>query len=223
MKALTKLLVATMIIVLLVQPLDAQEKGKKFNVNDPVGRNAVTFKSMAPLEDIVGTTSDIKGYLFFDPANPQEGGSGRLVVSISSLNTGIPLRDEHLRSEQWMNAGKYPQIKLDINKIDEVREVKITDQASTYDIIAMGDITIKGITKSVEIPGRITYLRESETTRQRLPGDILAVRADFSVDLADFGITGPDEMEIIGSKVGESIDIEVSIMGSTGSDAVPEI
>ena len=30
-------------------------KGATFHVNDPMGRNTVTFKSEAPLEDIVGT------------------------------------------------------------------------------------------------------------------------------------------------------------------------
>ena len=72
-----------------------------------------------------------------------------------------------------------------------------------------------GRTKSVTFPARITYLKESDMTRQKMPGDLLAARAEFAVSLADFGVTGPAGMGIVGSKVGETIDIAVSLVGST--------
>ena len=80
----------------------------------------------------------------------------------------------------------------------------------------MGNFSLHGVSKNVEVPGRITFLTESEATSKRLPGHILAARSEFTVILEDYGITGPPG--IVGSKVGESIDIEVRIMGSTGSE-----
>ena len=50
-----------------------------------------------------------------------------------------------------------------------------------------------------------------------MPGDLLAARASFEVSLADFGIAGPKGMDLVGSKVGETIQIDVSVMGSTVS------
>jgi polyisoprenoid-binding protein YceI len=194
-------------------------QGMIFYVNDPVGRNAVTFESTAPLEDIVGTTSDITGYMIFDPANPDAGGKGKFQVSASSINTGIPRRNEHMIGETWLDAKKYPYIKLTINGIDEIKKLKETASAVTYDVLANGEITIKGKTLPIKIPGRITYLPESETTKKRLPGNLLAARSSFEVRLADFDIPGPEAMHLIDTKVGESITIDVSIMGSTGSEA----
>ena len=64
-------------------------KGQVFSVEDPMGRNTVTFKSTAPLEDIVGTSNQITGQLAFDPNNPNAGGHGELVVPVKSLESMI--------------------------------------------------------------------------------------------------------------------------------------
>lgn len=193
--------------------------GSAFYVNDPMGRNAVTFKSMAPLEDMVGTTGQISGHIMFDPHHPEKGGNGEFKVPVASLNTGIPLRDEHLRSSGWLDSEQYPMIILKISELRDVKPVKVSDEAQTYDVVASGEFTLHGQTRMVEFPGRLTYLKESEATAKRLSGHILAARSNFTITLADYGITGPEGMGIVGSKIGETIDIEVSIMGSTGSEA----
>ena len=48
--------------------------GTVFYIADAMGRNTITFTSQAPLEDIVGTTNEITGYVVFDPKNPSNGG-----------------------------------------------------------------------------------------------------------------------------------------------------
>jgi polyisoprenoid-binding protein YceI len=189
--------------------------GTVFYVDDPEGNNQVTFKSSAPLEDIVGTSDAITGYLVFDPAHPDSGGAGELSVPVTSINTGIPMRDSHLQGEPWLDAATYPDIALAITGLKEISVVKTSDEFQTYDVTITGEFTIHGTSKSMEIPGRVTYLKESEETEKKMDGDLLAARATFDITLADFGITGPEGAGIIGSKVGETVTVEVSIMGST--------
>jgi polyisoprenoid-binding protein YceI len=189
--------------------------GGTFHVDDPAGRNTVTFKSEAPLEDIIGTSNAIAGYLVFDPEKPKSGGHGELTVPVASLNTGIPLRDEHLRGADWLNAEQYPNIVLIITEVRNVMPVKSSDDFQTYEVTAVGQFSLKGKTAQVEAPGRITYMKESEKTKARLPGDLLAARASFELALADFGVTGPAGMDIIGSKVGETITVDVSLVANT--------
>lgn len=196
--------------------------GQVFSVEDPMGRNTVTFKSTAPLEDIVGTSNQITGKLVFDPNNPNAGGHGELVVPVSSLNTGIPLRDEHLAGADWLNAEKNPNIKFRITEVKNVKEVKSTKDAMTFEVTAVGDFSLNGKTKQISVPARITYLKESEATKQRLPGDLLAARTTFEVALADFGITGPKGMNLIGSKVGEKVEIDLSLVASAASSAMAD-
>ena len=54
--------------------------GTVFHIADAMGRNQVTFSSQAPLEDIVGTTNQIVGYLVFDPDKPRHGVRGHFKV-----------------------------------------------------------------------------------------------------------------------------------------------
>lgn len=189
--------------------------GTTFVVNDPMNRNTVSFKSSAPLEDIIGTSNQISGQLQFDPEHPEKGGSGEIIVPVKSLATGIPLRDEHLASPDWLNAAQYPQIVFHITSVRDVRKVTATADAQTYDVTVAGDFSLHGVTKPLQAPGRITYLKESETTKQKLPGNLLAARTEFSVPLADFGITGPKGMPLVGSKVGEQVAIQLSLVGSS--------
>jgi len=207
----------TLIAVALISgaaPLAAQEL-QKFLVDDPAGRNTITFESEAPLEDIVGTTNQVTGYVTFNPDNPEQNGKAEFTVPVSSINTGIPLRDEHMRSAGWLNAESYPNIKLVIDTVESAELVKETEASRTYDLVLSGEFSLHGFTRPVEMEARVTYLPESERTRTRLPGNLLAIRTEFDVTLADFGITGPAGMEVIGAKVSETVEIEVSLFAST--------
>ena len=179
-----------------------------------MGRNTITFKSEAPLEDIVGTSNQITGYIAFDPMRPDKGGHGQLSVPASSINTGIPLRNEHLRGADWFDASGHPDIILRINSATNVRKVKSTEATATYELDVSGNLTIKGRTKEVSFPARITYLKETKQTKQKMEGDLLAVRAEFEVTLAEFGINGPTGKGLIGTKVGKSVTIAVSLIAT---------
>jgi polyisoprenoid-binding protein YceI len=191
------------------------EAGTVFYVNDPVGRNSVSFSSKAPLEDIVGTTNRITGHIVFDPARGAEGGKGSFSVPVESLNTGIPLRDEHLKGSDWLDAAGHPEISF---KFDETRDAKLVKSSSeyqTYDATLVGDFSMRGRTVRIEVPARFTYIKQSDRTRQRMPGDLIAGRATFSVALADFGVQGPAGMDLIGTKVSDRIDIQVSFVATS--------
>jgi polyisoprenoid-binding protein YceI len=191
------------------------EAGTVFYIGDPVGRNMTTFTSEAPLEDIVGISNKIVGYAVFDPENPERGGAGKFAVPVATLDTGIPLRDSHLAGADWLDAVKHPFIEFRIHRVTGIDKVKETDEFQTFDATLVGDFSLHGKSKRIEVPARVTSLVESEKTRKRLPGDLLAGRAEFQVALADFGVTGPAGMGVIGSKVGETIEIEVRFTGST--------
>ena len=200
-----------------MNPCNPCASGTTFTIDDPMGRNQIVFKSEAPLEDIIGTTNQITGWIAFDPNNPGRGVRGEFSVPVASLNTGIPLRDEHLRGKDWLDAAQYPNIELKIQSVEGVRVLKQTDQFRTFEGQVQAELSLHGRTQSIRFPGRLTFLKESETTKAKLPGDLVALKADFDVSLADFGVSGPAGMGIVGSKVGETIAVEVSIMGTNAS------
>lgn len=195
--------------------LFAADGEQKFIVEDPANRNTVTFKSEAPLEDIIGTSNQLTGYVNFNPDNPAENGFAEFTVPVASLKTGIPLRDEHMASAGWLDEASYPEIRLKLDKVTGAELIKETDSAKTFDLDVAGELTLHGVTRPVEMSARVSYLPESEKTRTRLPGNLLAVRTDFQVNLADFKITGPEGSSVIGAKVSETLKIEVSLFAGT--------
>lgn len=192
--------------------------GTQFNVADNVGRNVITFTSEAPLEDIVGTTNQITGSLEFDPANPEKGGRGQIKVPVASLDTGIPLRDEHLQGGVWLDARNYPEIIIEIIGLESVKTVSQGDGHKTFDVKASGLFTLKGQTRELTLDARVAYLAESDQTRALMPGDLLAVRTSFEVPLAAHGVTGPPGKGIVGSKVGETVTVDVSFRASNAAE-----
>lgn len=189
--------------------------GTVFYATDPMGRNNVTFTSEAPLEDITGTTNKIHGYLAFDPQYPRKGLRGHMVVPVADLTTGIPLRDEHMRSADWLNAEAYPTITYFIERTDDIKEIKRSALATTYDMTLIGNFELRGETHEIHVPVRVTFLRESEQTKQKMPGDLLGVRAHFNVPLKDYGITGGAMGQVVGTKLSDTINIEVSLFASS--------
>jgi hypothetical protein len=58
----------------------------------------------------------------------------------------------------------------------------------------------------------MTYIPESDKTRQRAPGDLVMINADFTISLKDFNIAGTEGN--VGSKVGETIKISAQLFGN---------
>ncbi len=191
--------------------------GTVFHVNDPMQRNTITFTSEAPLEDMVGTVSALSGYVVFDPADPSKGLRGSIAVPVKKMDTGIPLRDEHMQGPAWLHAEEHSHITFTINGSKDLERVKRGDGFTTYNVTLVGPLTVKGVTQQREIPARIVYLQESRKTRSRAPGNLLAIRAEFEVPLNDHAIKGFEG--VVGSKISESIAVEVSIFAS---DQAPE-
>lgn len=186
--------------------------GKVFHFNDPMKRNTASFTSEAPLEDMVGTTNNVVGYLVMDPANLTQGVRGAFAVSVMDMTTGIPLRDEHMQSAQWLNAQSHPQITFDIESSSTPLLIRQGDGFRTYDVSLRGPFTVNGVAQQVNIPARITYLTENDKTKQKMPGNLLAIRAEFKVPLAAHKISGFEG--VVGSKVSEEIGVDVSLFGS---------
>lgn len=200
-------LILLMTVVISAQEFKIKASGSQtFNFEDKSGRNQVTFFSETPLEDINGTANGIGGSISFDVANFAKTLKGKLTVQVTSMNTGIELRNHHLQSSNWLDAAKYPEISFEIKSVSDLNQ--IADNKLEFKV--KGDFTLHGITKEVIASADATYLDENEQTKKRAPGDLLGVRAKFSVNLSEYGI----DNAVIGSKVSEKIDIGVNVVGS---------
>ncbi|HEX2100957.1 MAG TPA: YceI family protein [Candidatus Synoicihabitans sp.] len=178
-----------------------------FDFKDPKGVNNVQFKLDAPLESITGTANGISGSISFDAANPSAT-RGRIVLSSASLTVGNPVMGEHLRSDQWLDVAKHPEISFEAS---ELKNVRTQGSQTTADV--QGKLTVKGVSRIVTVPVSFTHLPDKLGARVNDPnvkGDLLVVRATFEINRSDFGIK-PGELT---DKVAEAIHLSLSIAGA---------
>lgn len=149
----------TFLLILLSFPLAlfAQCRMKSASVTFII-RNA----GIAVEGKLEGLTADIH----FDPRHP-ESSSIFASADAATIQTGIKLRDSHVKGEEYLDAAKYPKITM------RSRELKANGTSYT----GIFDITIKNTTKSVILP--FTYTETSDAEQ---------FKGSFSLNRRDFGV-----------------------------------
>jgi len=202
----TFLIIFVAVSALSAQGFKVKATGEQtFNFQDKKGRNQATFFSTTPLEDVTGLSNDVKGKVTLNVSDIKSL-KGSISIGTASLKTGIDLRDEHLRSRNWLDAENYPEITFTIKKVSDINVIA----DNKLEAKVTGDFSAHGVTKEVVADVTMTYLDESEHTKQRAPGDLLGVQAKFNIVLSDYDV----ENMIVGQKVSDNIEVSVNIVGS---------
>jgi polyisoprenoid-binding protein YceI len=176
----------------------------EFDFKDAKGFSHVDFKLEAPLEKINGTGSGLSGKVTFDPENPAAV-KGKIVLATSSLHVPNPKMKQHLHGPEWMDAAKHSEITFEVVS---AQNVKTETNATTAEIT--GRMTIKGATKEITVPVKMTYLKDKLKVREGREGDLLVLQGTFGIKRRDFGInTGKLE-----NKVADVIQLTLSLAGS---------
>jgi polyisoprenoid-binding protein YceI len=200
------ILVLITAVIILPQGFKVNASGEqRFSFEDKYGRNQASFFSTTPLEDITGVSNDVKGNVTFS-VNDFSTLNGKVSISIASLKTGIDLRDEHLRSANWLDAETYPEAVFEVKKVNDI---EVLDPNKLKAKIS-GNFSTHGVTKEVIADATVTYLDESEETKSRAPGDLIGVQAKFNIVLSEFDV----DNKVLGQKVSDEIEISVNIVGS---------
>jgi len=177
-----------------------------FDFKDPKGINNAGFKLDAPLEAINGSASGISGTVTFDPGNPGAT-KGKIIVATASLMLPNPMQKQHMLSDKWLDAAKYPEITFESK---EFKNVQTAGDTTTADVT--GTFTLKGVSKELTVPVKLTYLKDK--LGERVPnqkGDLLVIRSHFTIKRSDFNIN-PGQFE---DKVSDTIEINLSIAGAS--------
>jgi polyisoprenoid-binding protein YceI len=116
-----------------------------------------------------GLFAGFKGDIKFDPAN-LEGSTIEASVETNTIDTDNGTRNDHLKSDSYFDVAKYPTITI---KSTAFKHKFGNSYSGTF------NLTIKDVTKSVEIPFTCT-----ET------GSAASFKGNFQVERSDFGIGG---------------------------------
>jgi len=127
-------------------------------------------------------------------------------IRTASIDTGEPKRDEHLRSADFFEAEAYPEITF------ASTEITPTD-GSSFRVV--GDLTMRGITKPVELTGSV-----EGAGRDPWGNDRVALELRGTLSRSEWELTWNQALEAGGVLVGDRIKLELEL--STVRSAVPE-
>jgi polyisoprenoid-binding protein YceI len=154
------------------------------NWNSDTAKSKISFSVKGPFGKVNGNFSGLKTEIQFNEKD-LSGSSISASIDAKTVKTGIGLRNRDLRKKAiWLNTDKYPRITFHSKKIEKT--------ATGYK--ALGDLTIKGISKPVEIPFTFTS-----------NGNTGLFKGQFSIKREDYKVGKP------GGSVGSIIKLMLEV------------
>jgi polyisoprenoid-binding protein YceI len=149
-----------------------------------------------------GHFKNLQGKLVFDPENARD---SRVEVRIAarSLWTGEPQRDEHLRSPDFLDVDRYPEITFVGDKVEIVGH---------HDYLLTGQLTIRGIARQVTL--KVRYLGQWltpwwEDGVDKGPKTRAGFLAEANINRRDFGVSWNSLLDKGGVVVGDLVEITI--------------
>jgi polyisoprenoid-binding protein YceI len=118
--------------------------------------------------------------------------SGRFEVQLSELETGISLRDQHMK-EKYLEVSKFPKATLELNAFELPQDLALLKDALHQQKFS-GTLQLHSVSKPVE---GVFNLEPS--------ADRVLLKASYNINLSDFGIEVPN---YAGIKVADVVEIE---------------
>lgn len=137
-------------------------------------------------------TASVEG----SPADP---GTAKISASIEigSVNTREPKRDEHLRSADFFDAAKFPQMTFTSTKVEK-------SSATTAKVA--GNLTLRGVTKPVVLDVEYTAPVKNPWGKT-----VVGASATGKINRKDFGVNWSKNLDGGGLVVGDDVTIQLDL------------
>jgi polyisoprenoid-binding protein YceI len=129
------------------------------------------------LMDADGTFSRLTGEVTLDPRDPATA-KITLTIESASIDTGIGLRDKHLRSADFLDVARFPAMTF------ESQRVEVVERRATV----TGQLTLHGVTREIVVPVDVQFSEGA-----------LVATGEFQLNRRDYGINYSSFLNPIGN------------------------
>ncbi|HEX4425694.1 MAG TPA: YceI family protein [Terriglobales bacterium] len=145
------------------------------------------------ISTVRGEFRKLSGTVAYDAADPSKTAID-VTIDASSVDTRIDMRDNDLRSANFLDVQKYPTITF---------KSKHADAAGPGKLKIAGDLTIHGVTKEVvlDVDGPTAPITA-------MGGSRMGAAVTTKINRKDFGVNGAPSM--VGDDISITLDVEVS-------------
>ena len=156
------------------------------------------------LIEVPGFFRDFTGEVNFDSKDVSKS-TVKFKAMMTSVDTGVAGRDNHLRRADFFEVEKYPEMTFTSTKVEKKGKGWVVS----------GDLTMKGVTKSVAIPFEIAgWLPASERSGMKM-----GISGETTINRRDFGVNYGDNLPSGIPAIGDSVKVVLQIEAGKAREA----
>lgn len=124
------------------------------------------------LAEVPGAFRDFSGSIIYDGKDVSKS-AVNFTAKVTSVDTGVAPRDNHLRTADFFEVEKYPEMTF--------KSTKVEKKGDRWD--ATGDFTLKGVTKQITIPFTVNGMMKDAKGNVKM-----GVSAQTTINRQDYGV-----------------------------------
>jgi len=200
--------IITFLAFVISAPVFASEKGSLMEAQIADTKSYTIDVSHSTLGFVVkhmgvgktrGAFDEYNGTISYD-ADTQEFGAD-ITINVSSIDTDNEKRDNHLRGADFFDVENYPEITFSNARLKEIDGKKII----------FGELTIKGVTKTITIPAEI-----SGPVQGMKGGLVIGIVGSTTINRQDFNVSWSKLLDNGGLVVDNNVELILEIEAKAG-------
>jgi len=189
-KAFKNILIVTAVLLVGTQNVWA----KNYTIDTTHSHIGFAIKHLQ-ISTVRGSFNSFEGHINFDAEHP-EAFSSKVSIEAGSIDTKHEARDNHLRNADFFDVSNHPTITF----------VSKSLQESAEGTVIVGDLTMKGITKTITIPVII-----SGPVTNPYGVEVIGIAGEAQFNRQDFGISWSKTLDSGGLVVDDNVKIIIEL------------
>lgn len=148
------------------------------------------------INNVPGRFKDYQGTIQYDPADVSKS-SVEFTAKVTSIDTGIQQRDNHLRSADFFEVAKFPDLTFKSTKVE---------RKSKDLYVAHGTLTLKGVSKEIVVPFKLFGPIKDPWGKMRI-----GVEASLTINRQEYGVAYNQMLEGGGLVVSNDVNVQLNI------------
>lgn len=149
----------------------------------------------AMIAKVRGEFEDFSGSMTLDGANPSAS-TAELVAQTASIATGNADRDGHLKSPDFLDVATFPTLTFTSTGV----------RPDGDDFIVTGDLTLHGVTKSVDVEFELVGISQDPFGNTRI-----GFEGEATINRKDFGLVWNAALETGGVLVSDEVKLTLDV------------
>lgn len=147
------------------------------------------------ISNVHGRFDELEGTIHYDAKDVTKS-SVQVSIKTASIDTDNESRDKDLHQSEFLDVAKFPEMTFKSTKVEK----------RGAQLVLIGDLTLKGVTRPVEIPFTLSGPITDPWGNQRI-----AAEGSTKINRRDFGVTYARKMQDGSAVVGDEVKISLEI------------